>query len=195
MTTSPTPCRRPRGPARGFTLVEVLISAALGSFVLAAVLAANLHLARSGLRAARYAELEPQVRRGLEALGTDLRSASGLVLNGPSDLTLTVPNSNGSTTQFTYAWTSGTAALIRVQGADSTATTGRIILISGVPPAADGTAGVVFERLDRDGAATNTDPSTKQIRVRLTAARGVGSGAPATRYASAAFMLRNKAVP
>src|SRR5882724_1578296 len=83
MIISPTPPRSRREAGRGFTLGEVLIATAISGLLLAAVLGANLHLARSGLRAARYAELEPQLRRGLETIGTDLRSASGLVLNGP----------------------------------------------------------------------------------------------------------------
>jgi prepilin-type N-terminal cleavage/methylation domain-containing protein len=185
-----------RGPLpqsrRGFTLSEVLIATAIGGILLTAVLAANLHVARSSLRGARYAELEPQIRRGLETIGTDLRVASGLVLNGPSDITLTVPDSSGATTQVTYAWTSASSSFFRVAGGNSTITTGRIYLIRDLPTANDGTSGVTFERLNNLGAAATTDLATKQIRIRVTAARGLGSGAAATRYESAAFMLRNK---
>ena len=194
MNTSPIP-RESHGQRRAFTLVEVLIAATLGSAILAAILSAHIHLTRSGVRAARYAELEPQVRRGLEALAVDLRLASGLVLNGPADLTLTVPDSAGTTAQVTYAWTRDTALFFRVAGTDSTVTTGRVALIRGVPAAADGTSGLVFDRLDRNGAAVSTDADTKQIRVTLTASRGEGSSAAVTRYASATFMLRNKSVP
>jgi prepilin-type N-terminal cleavage/methylation domain-containing protein len=192
MITSRTPRRKRRPATRGFTLVEVLIATAVGGILLAAVLGANLHLARSSLRAARYAELEPQIRRGLEAVGTDLRAASGLVLNGPSDLTLTVPDSTGATTQVTYAWTSATKAFFRVAGGNSTVTTGRIYLIRDLPTAADGTSAVIFERLTSAGTAATTDLATKHIRIRLIGSRGLGSGAAATRYESAAFMLRNK---
>ena len=186
--------RNARRAAGGFTLIVVMISAAVGGILLTAVIAANLHIVRSGLRAARYSQLEPQIRRGLTMLGADLRVASGLIYNGPADITLTIPDSTGATTQVTYAWTSATAALFRVAGANSTATSGRVYLIPNVPTAADGTSGVVFDRLDSNGATTTTDLPTKQIRIRLTAAIGTGSGAAATRYESAAFLLRNKPV-
>ena len=192
MTISPIPRRKPRADPAGFTLVEVLLATAISALMLAAILSANFHLTRSSVRAVNYAELEPPIRRGIEALASDLRAASGLVWNGPSDLTLTVPDSAGATRQVTYAWTSASAAFFRVAGADSTVTAGRLYLIRGVPVAANGTSGVVFERLDRLGATATTNLLTKQIRLRVTAVRGAGSGAAATRYESAVFLLRNK---
>jgi prepilin-type N-terminal cleavage/methylation domain-containing protein len=195
MTISPTPRRRRASRSDGFTLVEILMATALAAFLLAAVLSANLHIARSGLRAARYAQLEPEVRRGLTALGVDLRGASGFTRNGPADITLTIPNPTGATTQITYAWASDTTSLFRVAGANSTQTTGRIYLIPNLPAAADGTPGIVFDRLDSAGAAAATDAATKQIRVRLTAALGTGTGAAVTRTTSAVFLLRNKSAP
>lgn len=193
MSISPNHPSHRDGP-RGFTLTELMISAAVGGILLTAVLGANLHIVRSSLRAARYAQLEPQIRRGLTTLGLDLRVASGFVYNGSADITLTVPASSGATAQITYAWTSATAALFCVPGANSTVTTGRIYLINGVPPGAGGASGVVFDRLDSSGAATTSDLLTKQVRIRVTAASGTGSGAAVTRYSSAVFMLRNKPV-
>ena len=49
----------------GFTLVEVMVGALLGGFVLAGVLVTNLQLMRSGLRITQYAEMSTQTRRGL----------------------------------------------------------------------------------------------------------------------------------
>ncbi len=181
-----------RGRPRGFTLVEVLAATVISGFILSALLATDFRLARSGARSMRYAELEEQVREGLETLGADLRGASGFIWNSASDITLTVPDSSGTTAQVTYAWTSATGALFRVPGASSTATAGRVLLITGVPTATDGTPGVVFGRLDASGNATVSDASTKQIRIYFTALRSAGGEAGATRYLSSIFALRNK---
>ncbi|HEX2861282.1 MAG TPA: prepilin-type N-terminal cleavage/methylation domain-containing protein, partial [Lacunisphaera sp.] len=65
MTTSFSNFARPRGP-RGFTLVEVLIAASLGTIVMAGVLAAFLMLVRSGVRVGNYSMMESQTRRAFE---------------------------------------------------------------------------------------------------------------------------------
>jgi len=121
--------------ARGFTLVEVMVGATLGAFVLVGVLSTYLHLIRSGIRATQYAEMETQVRRGFEQLGHDLKIASGITWNSASNLTLTVPDSSGATTQVTYAWDSTAQSFFCVPGASNSATAGRIDLVRGIPPA------------------------------------------------------------
>ena len=60
MTSSTTAPDRHR---RGFTLIEVMLAAAIAAFVLTGVLATNREIVRSGLRAANYAEMETQCRR------------------------------------------------------------------------------------------------------------------------------------
>ena len=194
MTSSTTTRRRTAGgPRRGFTLVELLVALALGCVVLTGVLTTNLQLMRSGVRLTQYAEMSAQLRRGLEALGADLKSASAIKWNSASDITLTIPTVAGSTEQVTYAWTSATQSLFQVPGTDSTVTAGRVYLVSGIPSFADGTAGVTFTRFDRDGNAATTDLATKLVRVSLNVVRSGGETATATDTAvSAAFILRNK---
>ena len=68
---------------------------------------------RTLLRITQYAEMDSQVRRALEQFGHDAKIATDCTLNGASDLTLTVPDSSGATTQVTYAWTSATQSLFR----------------------------------------------------------------------------------
>lgn len=178
---------------RGFTLVELMVAALLGSMVLAGVLTTNLQLMRSGARATQYAEMSTQVRRGLEQLEGDLKSAITIVWNGASDITLTLPAQDGTTSQVTYAWTSATQSFFRVPGANSAVTTGRIYLVRGIPLLADGSAGLTFARYDRDGAVATTDLATKGVQVSLNVVRSESTVARTTDTAvSAIFILRNK---
>jgi Tfp pilus assembly protein PilW len=186
--------RRPRHSRRapGFTLVEVLIAATIGVFVLAGVLAANLQVVRGSIQLAGYAEMDAQVRRALEFLGRDLRSASALVWNGPSDLTLTLPAAAGTTTQVTYAWTAESASFFRVAGSSSAVVTGRLELVRDLPAAPDGSAGLVFARFDRDGVAATTDAATKRIQVSMTLRRSGAGRVTGTHPIAASFTLRSK---
>ncbi|MBI3874494.1 MAG: prepilin-type N-terminal cleavage/methylation domain-containing protein, partial [Verrucomicrobia bacterium] len=89
-TTKPDPARR----RAGFTLVEVMIAASLGSFVLLGVLTTFLMLGRSGVAAQNYSQMEGDARRGLEEFAQDVRMANDITLNGSSpytSITLSMP--------------------------------------------------------------------------------------------------------
>ena len=178
----PKPARR-----RAFTLVEVLVATTISGFILTGVIAAALHLARSGVRVTHYAEMNTQVQRTFAQLSIDLQSASGFIYNGPTDITVTVAKSDGSTAQFTYALNATTGAFYRVPGASSATSTGRIWLMAGVQT-------LTFARFDSSGNAAATDAATKRIGVSLTVARAVPGATRATFSAASAFMLRNKSV-
>ena len=192
MITSTTILSPATARVRGFTLVEVMVAATLGGFVLLGVTVTNLQLMRSSVRITQYAEMDAQVRRALEQFGHDAKIATDCTLNSASDLTLTVPDSSGATTQVTYAWTSATQSLFRVPGASSAATAGRIFIVQGVPTLAGGGAGLTFTRYDRDGAAAATNLATKRIQVTLTLKRTATTAVATTQPVSATFLLRNK---
>lgn len=189
-----TPNPKPAAPhARGFTIVEVMVAAALGAFVLAGVLTANLQVIRGGVRLTHYAEMESQVRRALDLLGHDLKAARTLTWNGNSDITLTIPTTGTATTQVTYAWTAASGTFFRVAGASSTTVTARLELVRGIPVLPDGSAGLTFARFDRDGTATTIDADTKSVQVTMTVARSGQTMASASQKAvSATFTLRSK---
>ncbi len=190
-TSNPEPSgARGRG---GFTLVEVMIAAAIGVFVLAGVLSANLQVIRGGVRLAHYVEMDSQVRRALDMFGYDLKAASNLKWNGSSDLTLTIPASGGGTAQVTYAWTAESGSFFRVAGASSAALTGRLELVRGIAALPGGGAGVEFARFDRDGAAATSDAATKSVQITMTVTRSALTVATASQKAVAAtFTLRSK---
>lgn len=194
MTSTTLRPLEPRAAAsRGFTLVEVMIAGALGVFILAGVLTANLQIIRGGVRLGQYGEMETQVRRALDFLAHDLRAATAVTWNSASDLTLTIPASGSTTAQVTYAWSSTDANFYRVAGASSATLTGRLELVRGIPALANGNAGVTFARFDRDGVAATTDATTKMIQVTLTVKRSAQTVATTSEQAvSATFVLRNK---
>jgi len=183
---------RPGGVRRAFTLVELMVAAALGALVLAGVLTTNLQLVRSGTRVTQYAEMSTQVRRGLEQFEGDVKSAVTLTWNGASDITLTVPSQAGTTSQVTYAWTNATQSFFLVPGASSAATAGRIYLVRGIPLLADGSAGLTFARYDRDGNVATTDLTTKKVQVSLNVVRSTANTSGTDTAVSAIFVLRNK---
>lgn len=184
-----------RERTRGFTLVELMVAALLGGLVLTGVLATNLQLMRSGVRVTQYAEMSSQVRRAFEQLEGDLKSASAIVWNNASDITLTIPTTAAGTRQVTYAWTSATQSFFMVAGASSAVTTGRVFLANGIPTRSDGSAGVTFARYDLAGNAATTDAATKRVQVSMNVVRTARTAATSTDTAvSAIFILRNKPV-
>jgi len=176
-----------------FTLVEVLIATAISGIVLAGVLTANLQTIRGGVRVTAYAEMESQVRRAFDTLGRDLNHAVTITWNGDSDITLTIPAGGTATAQVTYAWTAESSAFFRVAGDRSSVVAGRLELVRGVPPLADGSPGLIFARFDRDGVVARTDAATKSIQVTMTPARpGRGMAASSQAAVSTRFLMRCK---
>jgi Tfp pilus assembly protein PilW len=177
----------------GFTLVELMVAAFLGSLVLAGVLTTNLQLMRSGERVRQYGEMSSQVRRAVGQLEGDAKNAIAITWNNSSDITLTIPTQTGTTSQVTYAWTSATQSFFVVPGASSAVTTGRIYLARGIPTRSDGSAGGLFARYDRDGNVATTDLATKRLQISLNLVRTAQTTANSTDVAvSAIFTLRNK---
>ncbi len=172
---------------RAFTLVEILVALGLSGFVLAGVLTATLQLMRSGARVTQYAEMDTQVRRTFEQLGIDLKAASALIYNSASDVTVTVEKSDGTTSQFTYAWDSTTKIFYRVAGDNSAVTSGRISLLSGV-------SALAFSRRDASGATASTDGATKRLGLAITLYRSATGAARTTSTAATTFTLRNKPI-
>lgn len=180
----------PAGPARGFTLVEVMIGATLASFVLAGALSSFLMLGRSGMNIAYYTQMEAQIRRSLETFSQDLRMSSNVTWYSSSSITMTVPeNYTGATpvNTVTYAYDSGANNFYYVPGNNASATAGKVVLLRNVTSFA-------YSRFNRLDAPATTDVETKRIQLSLTARNTaqtvVGSSQSAI---SASFILRNKA--
>lgn len=191
MTTSTTPPKL-RRLRRGFTLVEVMIGAALGSVVLAGVMSTFLMLARSGVSAVNYTTMDTQSRRALEEFAQDVRMASDVTWNTTSSVTLTVPENYTSTSnKVTYTWdnTAGSPSyrcFYRVPG-DSAATSPKTIYIRNV-------TSFSYARFDRLNSPTTSNASTKRIQISMTVTSTAQTVVNTTdQLVSASFILRNKA--
>lgn len=182
ITITLSPIRRPG--RRGFTLVEVMISAALSSFILAGVLSTFLFLGRSGANLRNYSDMETQARRGLEIFAEDVRQASAITWDTETQCTLTV-----NTASVVYNYDSGTASFQRNGTSIITGITAGTFAFSAF--------NVTGTEMDLDTAAKRTiaSSSTKQLQITLEATRTNTTVVDATNTVlSARFILRNKIV-
>ncbi|MBI2497614.1 MAG: prepilin-type N-terminal cleavage/methylation domain-containing protein [Opitutae bacterium] len=182
------PGARLRRNVRGFTLVEMMIGAALSSFILAGVLSTFLFIGRSGVNVQNYSDMESQARKALETFAEDVRQASAITWNSDVSVTLVVNSAN-----VVYQYDSTAATFSRlVSGQTRT-------LISGI------TAGtftfkaynVAGTELLVDTAANRTaaNSSTKQLQISLECSRSNTTVVAVTNTVlSARFILRNKIV-
>jgi prepilin-type N-terminal cleavage/methylation domain-containing protein len=184
MTTTTLLLIRKPARRRGFTLVEVMIGAALSTFILAGVLSTFLFLGRSGANMQNYSDMETQARRGLEMFAEDVRQASAITWNSATSATIVVNSAS-----ITYAYDSGTRRFNR-NGAP---------LITGVTPgsfafSAFNVAGAEMP-LSTAAERTAASSSTKQLQITLEATRTNTTVVAATNTVlSARFILRNKIV-
>lgn len=173
-----------RKASRGFTLVEIMIGATLGAFILLGVLSTFLFLGRSGANFQNYADMETQGRTALETFAEDVRQASAIHWVTNQQIQLTV---NSATVTYTYDATAATFSR------------GTRRLISGITPSSfsfkaykiDGTE----LALNSATALASADINTKQLQISLEARRTSRTVVAATNSVlSARFILRNKLV-
>lgn len=170
---------------QGFTLVEVMISATLGSFVLLAVLVTFLFLGRSGANLRNYTDMEAQARKALELFAEDTRQASGVTWTSSESVTLVVNGAN-----ITYAHASGVFS--RTVGGTTTNLLSGITTFNFLAYTISGTPITDFSTAT---ARTSANSKTKQVQISLSAARTTQTVATATNIVlSARYVLRNKAV-
>jgi prepilin-type N-terminal cleavage/methylation domain-containing protein len=180
--------RQGRAGSRGFSLLEVLIAAALGGVVLLGVLSTFLFLGRSGANIRNYSDMESQARKGLELFAEDVRQASAIVWTSNVHITLTVNAAN-----VAYVYNSGAGTFSRVDASSNR------VLVSGITP---GTFtfrsfNVVGADLPLTTAAelAAAGSSTKQLQISLEASRTNQTVVSATNTVlSARYILRNKIV-
>ena len=188
-TTTLSRHRKSNDRVRGFTLVEVLIGAALASFVLAGVMSTFLFLGRSGANIRNYTDMESQARKALEMFAEDTRQASAVTWASSDSVTLTV-NSVG----ITYAYASGT--FTRTASSTTTLLTGIKTPTTTSPFFRAYTInGAEITDFSSTSALTTANNTTKQIQISLEAERTSQTVATATNIVlSARYVLRNKRV-
>lgn len=196
-TTTPSPDFR-RRRARGFTLVELIVSSTLSGIVLAGVLSAVLMINRSGYLLNNYMEMEQQARTALETFAVDARVTDSVVWSRDSDsapldtITLTPPSESGGAIPVTYAYDAAAGTLTRtVSGRTVTLMTGIESLgFTAYKYAEPGTHVAIDASASSLTALQN---NTKMIQISLSAVRTRSTLADATNnVVSARYVLRNK---
>ena len=208
-TTTPSRTLDRRRRSAGFTLTEVLVAAAISSFILAGVLSSFLFIGRSGANIQNYSDMESQARKALELFAEDTRQASAITWVTNNQIRLTV---NGQAHTYTYASGSLTRTVVGVAAGATTTTT---TLLTGIiePIARTATNGATctpfFRGYNINGveftAIQYANPSagdlaaassaTKQLQISMEASRTSSTVTSATNTVlSARFILRNKRV-
>jgi Tfp pilus assembly protein PilW len=184
----------------GFTIVEMMVGASLGAFIMAGVLSTFLFLGRSGANVQNYSDMESQARKALETFAEDVRQANAIVWNSEVSVTLTVNAAN-----VVYEYVSAAAATsARPSGFYRTAAGSDRRLISGIKLNSDGTTTFTFRAFNIAGTElgvstaalrTAAGSSTKQLQISLECQRTNTTVVAVTNTVlSARFILRNKIV-
>ena len=186
ITTTLLPARdRALRCRRGFSLVEVMIAATLGSVILLAVLTTFLFLGRSAANLQNYTDMESQARKALEIFAEDTRQARTVNWSSANSVTLNV-----NTVDVTYYFASGSFNRIR-NGVKTTLLSG-IMTFDFLAYTITGNEITDFSTATARTTANNT---TKQIQISLSAARTTQTVTRATNLVlSARYVLRNKSV-
>jgi prepilin-type N-terminal cleavage/methylation domain-containing protein len=181
--------------ARGFTLVELMIGAALSSFILAGVLSTFLFLGRSGANVQNYNDMEAQARRCLEMFAEDVRQASAITWTSSTSITLTV---NSASITYAYVLDPTNTTLVMRKRFSRTDAAGTRVLLTGITTfsfKAYTITGTEITDFSSAGALSTAGNSTKQLQLSLATARSSQTVVDATNTVlSARFILRNKHV-
>lgn len=173
------------GQTTGFTLVEVMVAAGLSSLVLAAVLSALMFITRSSLQISRYAEMEAELRVGLERFAADAREARDVRWHHEQRLTLFTTL---GAVDYGFHQEQGKGAGVFYRESPA----GREVLISQVSPE----FGFRRYKLDlpnsRDNPAAN-DRETRLLQIVIPVVNtGNGGGVASQVVVSSRYLLRNK---
>ncbi len=200
------PSRRRSAP--GFTLVEVLIGASIGSIVLLGVLTSFLMITRSSARLVNYSTMEQEARHMLEVFAEDVRmcQSAGVTYNSGTSMTLTVVgNYTGYANQVTYSYGSATIGGVttsncfyRRPGNASSTATPEILMhnvtscafarYDGLGNGGTGAAGSTAA----NGTVVPADAAIKRIELTLTTMiTSVTTVAATEHIVSATYVLRN----
>lgn len=188
---STTPHTKSAAPVRGFTMVEVMVSAAIASFILLGILQTFLMIGRSGYNAGNYCVMEAESRRAMETFSEEVRMARNITWNSSTSITLSIPTATSATYSVTYAYDSSTTGSTAQCFYRSSGGTTRILVRN--------VTSFAFQRYklvtsSGSNIATN-DLETKQIQLTLqTTMQGTTTAAATNAVLSARYILRNKSV-
>ena len=170
-----------RDRAAGFSLVELMISLSLVMMLTLALITSYLFIARGDQSLTNYAAMNVQARALLEALGSDLRSATDVTNFTSSTLSLVVPSTPGATGGQDVVWTyDSVAATLTRQAGSSSRVYARDI---------ESLSLLYYNMLS---APTTSLVEVKQVQVNLHMVKLVASAMTSEYVISAQFTMRAK---
>jgi prepilin-type N-terminal cleavage/methylation domain-containing protein len=186
--------RTSRRLARGFTLVELMVSTGVSSIIMTGVLSSFVLMGQNSYTAANYSMMEAESRRALQLFTQESRMANAITWTSDGCITLVVGSASGNYTvtyRYDSATTGTTAQSFYRRLGDTTSTATPQILVRNVSDFAFRRYKVVN---GADYAATN-DLETKQIQITLRTVRtGMTTVKATNAVLSARVVLRNKHV-
>jgi len=186
--TYPTPIRhdRPRR-AGGFTLVEMMVTGAIVSLILLAVLSTFVFCLKAFRAVANYVEIHAEGRMAVDLFARDMRAAGSITSYAASDVTVLVPTNftaagswNGTKTVRWYRSGSG---LYRDETVGGLTTSTRL---------ANNITNVTFNLFTKLGSNTVNTSVAKGIQVELELRKYVLHTIQSEDYLSARLDMRNK---
>ena len=194
MTTISIKCRR-----SGFTLVEIMVSVAILSMVMASLTGTFLVFLKGSASVGFYSQMSSESRKGLELFARDVRGADGITVATPQTedgfvisrrgIILTYPSYVGSKT-VRYSYDGTNDELTRSLTVDGVTTSE--VLFSGLENfklTFFQTPGANFSAIS--GPAASVDTWTKSIQMDAELVRYVAQLENTDYIISARFMLRN----
>ena len=175
---------RPTQSPAGFTMVEMLFTLAIGSFILAGVVTSYIFTVRGFRGLSNYNEIQADGRRGLERLARDLQAGLNVVSCTTNRLVIFLPatvDATGQVTasnQVTHLWQDGQWYRHDAAGGSSTMLAANIAQMS-------------FSLYNAVGNVTTQVNSATSVEVEAWFQKTVANNKQTTDFLSARLRLRN----
>lgn len=177
--------RRLRWCCRGFTFSEMMVANAIGSLIVAGVLATYLFSVKGFRAVAHYAEIHADGRHAIDVFARDMRAVNRVLATSPSNLVVSIPTAFTTTglisdsKTITY-WLQDEAVYRYDAQAGS-----RSLLATNVYE-------LDFSLYDRLGSNTTALAGAKGVQVHLKLRKHVIGQIQSEDYLSARLEMRNK---
>jgi len=170
--------------AGGFTLVELMMAAAIATFILAAVLSSYICMLRGFTALANYAQIHQQAGIAVEKFAKDMREVNNVASFTSSYLKVSIPTNFTATGTISgtniITWSYTNQALRRTES------------ITGLTRTlATNVTSLTLSLYDKNGSNTATLSSAKGVQIDIHLRKDVQSRTVSEDFRSARFDLRN----
>ncbi len=176
--------KRHRHNTAGFTLPELLLTAAIGGIVMGGITTTYIMSVKGFQAISNYTEIHASGRSAIDWFSRDMRAVNSIVSFNSSNLVVTIPTafttSGSVSTSKTITYSVNHGGLYRTES-----TTGTRMLATNIHA-------LTFYLYDKVGSNTTVLSTAKGIQVDLQLRKQVISQIQSEDYLSARFDMRNK---